>query len=184
MGGLVVPQPGSAHFLQGGLAAQDGAGQRGALKDRRRQPLGAQILGVVLVHADLLQDDAPLGGNVGLVEPGGEEHVAQDIGGLGEVGIQHPGVKAGALFGGKGVDLSAHRVHFPGQLLGGAVLGALEQHMLNKMGGAIGAASLVTGAGAHPDAQSGRAHIGHPLGQDAHPVGKGDRFVHEKTSCN
>ena len=69
-------------------------------------------------------------------------------------------------------------------LSGGAVLGALEQHMLNKMGGAVGAASLVTGAGAHPDAQSGRAHIGHPLSQDAHPVGKGDRFVHEKTSCN
>ena len=169
---LVFPQPGAVHLLQGGLPPQDGPGQGGALEHRPGQPLGAQILRVVLVHADLLQDNAPLGLHIGVVELGVEEHVAQDVRRLVQVGVQHPGVEAGALLGGEGVDLAPHRVHLLGQLPGGAPAGALEQHVLDEVGRAVLRRALVAGAGAHPDAQGRRAHPGHVLRQDPHPVGE------------
>ena len=74
------------------------------------------------------------------------------------MGVQHPGVEAGTLLGGERVDLAPHRVHLLRQLGRRAAGGALEEHMLDKMGGSVLPRRLVAGAGAHPDAQGGRAH--------------------------
>ena len=130
------------------------------------------ILRVVLVHADLLQDHPPLGLHVGVVEPGVEEHVAQDVRRPGQVGVQHPGIEAGALLGGEGVDLAAHGVHLLRQLGGGAAPGSLEEHVLDEMGRPVLPRALMAGAGPHPDAQGNRAHPRHMLRQDTHPVGE------------
>ena len=79
-GVVVIPvpvgQPFPVHLGQGGLGTQNGPGQRAAPVDGGGQPLGHQILGGVLVHADLLQNDAPLGLRVGGVKAGVEEDVA------------------------------------------------------------------------------------------------------------
>ena len=132
-----------------------------------------QVLRVVLVHADLLQNDPPLGLYIALVEPGVEHHVAQDVGRPVQVVVQAAGVKAGALLGGVSVDLAADGVHLLGELPGGAPLGALEGHVLDEVGGAPLARLLMAGAGAHPQAQAGRADGGDVLGDDADPVGQG-----------
>ena len=170
--GHVVLEPRPRHLLQGGLPAQDGPGEGGALVDRRHEPLGAQVLGVVLVHADLLQDDPPFGLDVLLPELGAEDHVAEEVHGPVQVLVQAPGVKAGGLLGGVGVDLPADGVHLLGQLPGGAALGPLEDHMLDEVGGAVLVLALVPGAGAHPDAQGGGTDRRDVLQHDAGPVGE------------
>ena len=179
VGGHIVPEPCAGHSLQGGLPAQDGPGQGVSLVDRRRQTLGAEILGVVLIHADLLQDDAALGLDVGLVKPGGKEHIAEDVGGPLQVAVQGAGVEAGALLRGVGVHLAADGVHLLRERRGGAPGGALEEHMLDKVGGAVLRRLLLAAAGGHIDAQGGGAHAGDLLGQNAHAVGQGQFFVHE-----
>ena len=179
VGALVRPQPRPVHLVQGGLSSQDGPGQGGALESRPGQPLSAEILRVVLVHADLLQDHPPLGLHVGVVEPGVEEHVAQDVRRPGQVGVQHPGIEAGALLGGEGVDLAAHGVHLLRQLGGGAAPGSLEEHVLDEMGRPVLPRALMAGAGPHPDAQGNRAHPRHMLRQDTHPVGERLFFIHQ-----
>ena len=168
----IGPQPLARHFAEGGLPAQDGPGQGGAPVDLQGQPLGTQVLGVILIHADLLQDDPPLGLHILLGKAGGEEHITENIGGQGQVGVQYPGVEAGALLGGESVDLSTDGVHLLGQGGGGAPLGPLEYHVLNKMGRPVLAHLLMARAGAHPDAQRRRAHAGHRFGTDAHAVGQ------------
>ena len=177
VGGHVRLQPGTGHLLQGGLPAQDGPGQGGAVVHPGGQPLGAQVLRVVLIHADLLQHHAPLGLHILLGELGGEKHVAQDVCRLGQVGVQHPGVEAGGLLGGVGVDLAPHRVHLSGQVGGGAAGGALEEHVLDKVGCAVLRRLLLAAAGAHIDAQGRRADGGDVLCEDAHAVGQGYFFI-------
>ena len=166
------------HLLQRGLSAQNGPGQGRALKDRRGQPFGAQILRVVGVHPHLLQNDAPLGGHVALVEFGAEEHVAEDVGGLGKVGVQHPGVVDGVFLGGVGVELAADGVHLLGQPYRGAPGGPLEGHVLDKMGRAAESGGLPAGAHAHPDPQGGGADAGDMLSEQADAVGKNLSLVH------
>ncbi|MPN27714.1 hypothetical protein SDC9_175148 [bioreactor metagenome] len=87
VGRPIVPEPRTRHPLQGGLSAQNGAAQRGAPVHRGHEPLGSQIVGGVLVHADLLQDDPPLGLHVALVELGAEHHVAQHVQGAVQMGV-------------------------------------------------------------------------------------------------
>ena len=74
------------------------------------------------------------------------------------MGVQHPGVEAGTLLGGKRVDLPAYRVHLLRQLGRRAAGGTLKKHVLDKMGGPVLPRLLMAGAGAYPDAQGGRTH--------------------------
>ena len=60
--------------------------------------------------------------------------------------VQAPGVVAGALFGGIGVDLTADGVDLPGQVSGGAPVRALKGEVFNKMGRAVFCGALVAGA--------------------------------------
>ena len=65
-----------------------------------------------------------------------EEHVREDIQPFHQMAVQRMDIEAGAFLCGEGVELSADGVHPCGKLGGGAVLAALEEHMLNKMGSA------------------------------------------------
>ena len=177
---LPLAQPLARYLLQGGSPAQNGPAQGVALVHRHGQPLGTQVLGGVLVHADLLQNDAPLHLHVPLVKAGGKEHVAQQIHRPVQVAVQTAGVVAGVLLGGVGVYLAADGVHLPGQVSGGAGRGALEGHMLNEVGGAVFRGQLVAGARSHKKAQGGGAHTGDALGENAGAVGQCNASIHDK----
>ena len=163
-GDIVLPLPPAqalpGHVLQGGGLSQDGAAQGAALVHRHGQPLSAQILGGVLVHADLLQDHPPLQGRVPLVKPGVKEHIAQHLPRPVQVPVQAPGVEAGALLGGVGVHLAADGVHLHGQVGGGAAAGPLEGHVLDEVGGPVLLGALMAGAGPHKKSQGGGADAG------------------------
>ena len=171
-------QPLPGHPLQGGLPAQDGPGQGGAPVDGGGQPLAHQVLGGVLVHADLLQDDPPLQLHVPLVEPGVEQHIGQNVQPLVQVPVQGAAVEAGVLLGGVGVELPADGVHVPGQLARRAAGGPLEQHVLDEVGGPVLPGGLVAGAHPHEEAQGGGLGPGHLLEEQPGPVGQGDRLIH------
>ena len=92
-----------------------------------------------------------------------KEHVAQNIQGLVQVTVKAPGVEAGVLLGGIGVDLTANGVHVSGQLGSGPAGCPFEQHMLNEVGGPILHSRFVSGASADKKAQGRRPRAGHPL---------------------
>ena len=178
VGAHELGKPGPVQPGQGGALPQNGPGQGRALEHRGGQPLGAQVLRVVLIHADFLQNDPPLQGGVPAVKAGVEEHIAQYVCTLDQMGIQHPSEEAGGLLGGISVNLPADGVHLFGQGGGGAALGAFEQHMLNKVGGSVFGGLFVAGAHTGPDTQGGGAHPRGGLQQNAHSVGEGYLFVH------
>ena len=170
---LVLLEPLAGHLLQGGLFAQDGTCQRTALIDGGAHPLHHQVSRVIGIHADFLQDDAPLRLHIFFRKFGVEEHTAQNVCRLPQVGVQGTAVEAGTLLGGEGVHLPADGVHPLGHLPCGVGAGALEEHMLDEVGGAVLAGLFLPGAGAHPDAQGGTADGGNVFGVKAHPVGQG-----------
>ena len=177
VGALVFLQPCAGHLVQRGLFAQNGTPQRRAVEHGGVQPFADQVGGIVGVHTDLLQNDAALVFHVLLGEFAVEEHIAQDVQRLLEMGVQAAGVEAGQLLGGEGVDLAADGVHAPRQLLGGAGVRALEEHMLDEVGGTVFGGLFVPGAGGNPDAQRGGADAGHTFRGDAHAVGQGGELI-------
>ena len=76
------------------------------------------------------------------------------------------------LLGGEGVEVAANRVRGAGDLLGAAVLRALEEHVLDKMRDAVFLGPLLTRARAQPDADGNGTDRRHRLGEDREPVGK------------
>ena len=178
---LPLAQPLAGHLLQSGGPAQNGPPQGVALVHRHGQPLGAQVLRGVLVHADLLQNDAPLHLHVPLVKAGGKEHVAQQVHRPVQMAVQAAGIITGVLLGGVGVHLAADGVHLPGQVSGGAGSGALKGHVLNEVGSAVLRGQLVAGARPHKKAQGGRAHTGNALGEDAGAIRQCNASIHDKT---
>src|ERR1019366_6976382 len=64
-----------------------------------------------------------------------------------------------------GIDLA-------GNLLGGAVLGAFEDHVFDEVGDAVRLRSLVARTGFEPDADGSRADVLHLLGDDGEAVGQ------------
>ena len=106
---------------------------------------------------------------------------AEHVDGQGQVFIHHLGVKAGALLGGKGVELAAHGVHFLGDLAGGALLRALEGHVLKEVADAGLRGNLILRARAQPQAHRHGAHMVEPLADDAQAVGKRDLVKQGKT---
>ena len=166
------------HLIQGRGAAQDGAAQGAALIDRHGQPVGAQVLRGILVHPDLLQNHAPLQFYILLGEAGMEQHIAQQVRGPVQVAVQAPGVVAGALFGGIGVDLTADGVDLPGQVSGGAPVSALKGEVFNKMGRAVLCGALVAGDRPHEKSEGGGAGPRNVFSQKPGSIGKGNGTVH------
>ena len=174
---LILLEPRAGHFVQRCLSAQNGAAQRRTVEHRGRELFTDQVGGIVGVHTDLLQNDAPLTLHVGLGKGAVKEHIAEDAQRFAEMGVQTAAVETGEFLGGKGVDLAANGVHALCQLSGGAGRGALEEHMLDEMGRAALGGLLLPGTGGDPDAQCGRAHPGHPLRGNAHPIGQGSELI-------
>ncbi len=145
--------------------AQNRPAQRMILPEGLREQLVDQHLRVVLVDLDLFQNHAALALNVGRVEDRVQHQVGQHIQRNGDVLGQRLDVEADGLLAGEGVQVAADGVHLPGNLLRGAGAGALEEHVLHKVGDAVHLRRLAAGAGFDPHPHGHRTHVLHPLGQ-------------------
>ena len=84
--------------------------------------------------------------------------------------VEHFDVEADAFLGGEGVHVAADGIDLAGDLFGGAVLGAFEDHVLDEVGDAVRLRRLVARAGFEPNADRGRADVLHLLGDNGQAV--------------
>ncbi len=161
-----------AQALDSLAGSEDGAAQRVAGPEAFGEQVVDQVVRRVLHHLDLLEDHRLL--LLDVLRP--EERVAQDVGEevdrQRQVLVEHVDEEARVLLRGEGVHLAAHRVHRPGDLLGGPGLGALEDQVLDQVGNPAALGRLVPGARVHPDPDGDRPDVRHPLGDHADAVGE------------
>ena len=144
-----------------------------------------EVIGIILVHLDLFEDHAALAGNVVCRECGVQHQVGENLKRDGNVFVEHLNVEADAFLGGEGVHIAADGIDLAGNLLGGAVLGAFENHVLDKMGDAVRLRGLIARAGFEPDADGSRTDVLHLLGDHSEAVGQhltaniADFFYHD-----
>ncbi len=131
-----------------------------------------RVVGIVLVHLDLFEDDAALAGNFLGGEDGIEDEVGEDVEGGRDVLVQHLHVEADGFLAGEGVEIAADGVDFASDALRGAGFRPFKDHVLDKMRDAIQLRHFVTGAGAHPDAHGDGADVLHAFGEDNESTGK------------
>ena len=182
VGALVVLPHGVARNRGDGLVgAADGSAQRGVLTEGGA---GESLLGdvgrVIGGIGQLGDDDAALGLDVGRLQERGGHHVGEHVEGRHAVGGEHAGVVGGVLLGRGGVGLPADHVEGLGDVVGVACSGALEEQVLQEVGGALLAGLLVAAPDAEPHADRGRAQARHGLGDDPHPTGQ-DGAAGERT---
>ena len=90
--------------------AGDGPAQRPVAPRLVREQVVDDVVGVVVVHRDLVEDHVALGLDVLGADQRVGDHVTEDVDGQRQVVVEHPRVEAGVLLGGEGVELAAHRV--------------------------------------------------------------------------
>jgi hypothetical protein len=165
-----VGDPLPAHGFDGGLAAQHVPAQRMVREHGLTEQVVDEVARLVAPHEDLLQDDLALG--LHLVRP--ERRVPQDVRQQVERQLdalaEQPDVERRVLLGRVGVHVPTYRVHLVGDLLGRAAGRALEEQVLEEMGGTRQPNVLVPRAGAHPEPATHRAHVRHALGHHDHPA--------------
>ena len=131
-----------------------------------RENLVHQIVGCVLDHLDLFEDDALLALDVGGRERRVHHDVAEQIDGERQMLIEDLDVVTGVLLGREGVQLAANRVNRLRDDLGRPAGGALEEHVLDKVGDAAFRIGFVARPASQPDADRGRPDVRHRLGQE------------------
>jgi hypothetical protein len=129
-----------------------------------------QHVRVVLVDLDLFQNHAALALDLRRGEDRVEHQVSEYIQRNGHVFGQRLDVEADGFLAGEGVQVAANRIHLAGNVLRGAGACALEEHVLHKMGDAVGLRRLAAGAGFDPHAHGHRTHVLHALGQNDQAV--------------
>ena len=152
--------------------AEDGLSERVVLPEVLREELVDQNIGVVFVDLDLFEDDATLALDVGRVEDGIQDEVAEDVEGDGDVLGEGLDVEADSFLAGEGVEVAADGVHFPGDVLGGTAAGAFEDHVFDEVGDAVDCSGLGAGAGFDPGAHGDRAKVLHALSENDEAVGE------------
>src|ERR1017187_4374019 len=150
--------------------AQDGAAEGVTLPEVLGKGFVDEIVGIILVHLDFFEDDAPLAGDVLWGEGGVEQEVGEKVKRWSNIFIQHFDIEADSLLPGEGVEVAADGVGFAGELLGGARGGAFEDHVLDEVGDAIQVERLVAGAGGDPDAHGDGTDLGDRLGENEQAV--------------
>lgn len=129
-------------------------------------------------RADLLhlpEDDAALPLDRVVRELGILQDVGEHVDGDGHVLGLNVGEEGGLLARGVGVEPGAHVLDLLLEGAGGAAAGALEDHVFEEMGGAVGTGGLEATAGIDPDAdrRSVGGGNGGRLGDDADAAGEG-----------
>ena len=150
--------------------AQDGGGKGRAPVVGGAGGLEGLVLGGVLAHEDLLHHHPLLLLHLLLVQGRVQGDVGEHVHSQGQILVQNFGVEAGALLGGKGVQIPAHGVHLGGDVRGGPAAGALEDHVLDEMADARVGPRFIDGARVDPNADAHGPQIVHGLHDDADAV--------------
>src|ERR1700722_1144314 len=150
--------------------AQDGFAQRMIFPEVLGEDFVDEVIGIVLIHFNFFENDAALASDIFRGECGMQNQVSENLKSYGNIFVQNFDVEADTFFGGEGIHVAADGVDLAGDLFGGAVLGAFEDHVLDKMGDAIGLRRLVARTGFEPDADRGRADVLHLLGDNSQTV--------------
>jgi hypothetical protein len=158
-------------FLYGFFCAQDGLAQRVIFPEVLSEDFVDEVVGVILVHLDLFEDYAALASDVLGGECGMQDEIGENLKRDGNVFVEYLDVEADALFGGEGVHVAADGIDLAGDLLGGAVLGPFEDHVLDEVGNAVRLRSFVAGTGLEPNADGSRTDVFHLLGDHGEAVG-------------
>src|SRR5699024_8410519 len=117
--------------------AADRAAQRVVTEDLCEEAFVHDLDRVVLAHRQFFEDDAAFTVELGLVHFGRGDHIDDHVGGDRQVGVEHPCEVARVLLAGGRIGLSPDGVEggVDGQGVPGG--GALEQQVLQEVGGAV-----------------------------------------------
>ena len=102
-------------------------------EDRLGEDVVDPILGLVLVHRDLLEDHLALGVDLARRQRRVGEHLGEEVERRLRVRVQEPRVEVRRLLAGRGVGLRAHPVEELGDLDRGAARRSLEQQVLEEV---------------------------------------------------
>ena len=185
--GVVPLEMGKQRRAVDGQDRVAGADGRHPQRQLRPEQGGGEIVGadllppLVEVFARLLEDDAPFHFQIRKLRP--QQHRGEDRQtALQLVGV-NPGVVAGGLGVGGGVDRSADRLEGPLQFQAvGELGGAAKHHVFEEVGDAGALGRLVAAADADVADHLGAVQVGHLHGHDAQAVGQGIEkvFVHQQ----
>ena len=132
---------------------------------------------VLLVDLLLLTDyDVALALDGGALELGVLEDVRDDIDGLRDVLAEALGVVDGLLARGVRIEVCAEVLHLELEGVLGATAGALESHMLEEVGGAVGRVRLCARASVYPHTHGRGLSMWMCLGRDSKAVREGGGF--------
>ena len=118
--------------------------ERVVAEDRLGEHVVDAVLGLVLVHRDLLEHDLALGVDLVGRQRRGEQHLGHQVERLLGVLVEEAGVQVRRLLAGRRVGRGAHAVEELGDLDRRVALGALEQQVLEEMRDAGLSRRLVT----------------------------------------
>ena len=142
------------------VAAEHLAAERVLGKDRAREQVVDEVVGRVVAHPDLFEDDPPLRLDVVDAERRVPQHVGEDVERGLELHVGNAHVEHRLLVRGERVHLAADRLDRLRDLARAALLGALEQQVLEEVARAPFRALLVARAAADPRAERHRAQLG------------------------
>ena len=135
-------------------------------KERRVRELVHHIVGRVVAHPDLFENDVPLGLHLIGSERGPPHDVGENVERQLEVIVGHPHVERGVLLGREGVHVAADGLDRGRDIRRGPVGRSLEEQVLQEVAGAELALVFVDRAGSNPEANGYGSQVGHSLGHD------------------
>ena len=166
----MVAQPLLGQGLDAFLRAENRSAERMPFPERLREDLVHEVVGRVLDHLDLFEDDLLLAFDVDLVERRPQHDVGKDIDGDRQVLVEHLDVVARVFLGRERVELAADRIDSLRDVFGRARGRALEQHVLDEMSDAALFVGLVPRAARQPHAEADGAHVAHRFSDETNPV--------------
>ena len=155
-----------------GFVAEHLAPKRMIREDRRRQQRMHLVVGRVLGHGQLLEDDVPFGVDLVRSEGGLRQHSRQQLEPERQLVGRQARVVRGVLARGERVHLAAERVDRLCDLARGLMLAAFEHEVLEEVRRAGQLGRLVTSPYGNPESGRNRSGVGHPLSDDADAVGQ------------
>ena len=142
------------------------------------QQLVNHVLRRIVHHGDFFQYHTPLLVQFLLIKSRAQGQIGKNIHRQLEILVDHLGIEAGAFLTGKGIQLSAHHVHFFGDLPGSTVLRAFEYHVLDKVTQAVFFGQLVHTAHLHPHAHRAAVNVAEFFPHHPQTVWQSDLIEH------
>ena len=151
---------------------EDGHAQGVPLPEMLLEDVVDVLVGRVLHHADLLEDDGFLLVDVIEVEQRVDEDVGQQVDGQREVVVGHLDVERRQLLAGEGVHHAPDGIDVGGDVKGRPPGRPLEEHVLDEVGRPVDPLVLVARAAGNPGADRDGADVTDLFRDDLDPVRK------------